>query len=141
MEFILQLDKILSFNDYLKAGVKKGRRGHYAYLYMDPDVRKYKNGIKSQIIKNYKSVILESDLFTSSNKYRLEWDYYVTNIDKIDVSNINKICEDSIFDGINEVLKSKKLKINDVQVRSYSATKHELTGLVETIKCKFYLVN
>lgn len=138
MEFIIEVPKILSFNNYLKAGIKKGRSGSYAYLYMDSDVRKYKEYIKSFVINNYKEYILGSELFNPTNKFYIEWNYEVTNPDKIDVSNINKIIEDSIFDGINEVI--APVKINDVQVVKCSMTKGACKVLgTEVISCKISL--
>lgn len=142
IELIIDVGKVLSFNEYLKAGIKKGRFGNYAYLYMNPKVRDYKTDIKRFIIKNYKSLITESTLLTKSNKFFIDWHYEVESVSKIDVSNINKIVEDSLFDAINHIKKlPKKNKINDVQVMSCRMTKSEKIGLREVIKCKISLYN
>lgn len=137
IELIIDVGKILSFNEYLKAGIKRGRFGDYAYLYMNPKVRDYKTDIKRFVIKTYKSLIAESTLLTKSNKFYIEWSYEVESVSKIDVSNINKIVEDSLFDAINHIKKlPKKKQINDVQVMSCRMTKTTKTGPKEVIKCR-----
>lgn len=138
MELVIDVGKILSFNEYLKAGIKKGKWGDYAYLYMDPKVRKYKTKIKNYVIKHYKDAILASEILkTKGARFHIDWNYEVTNVDSIDVSNVHKIVEDSVFDAFNAVFKKAKLKhkLNDVRVKSFFAEKHELTGLVEILRC------
>lgn len=141
IELIIDVGRIVSFNEYLKAGIKKGKFGHYAFLYMNPDVREYKADIKDHIIKNYKELISSSPIIKKTSQFYIEWHYEVNSILKIDVSNINKIVEDSLFDAINSIMKlPKKKRINDVQVISSKMTKSNKNGPREIIKCTISLM-
>lgn len=140
IEFVIDVGMILSFNEYLKAGVKKGKTGkYYGFLYMNPDVRNYKLRIKEFIIKNYKELILETEWFKKSSKFNIDWHYEVDSIAKMDVSNIHKIVEDSIFDAINKIIKPKKRKVNDVQVMKCTMEKSNKVGERQIIRCRISL--
>lgn len=101
----IPVNRIISVNNYLRPCIKTVGIKKIPYLSLSTEAARYKKMIETYLNTNYSQIFVDNnytDLFSGKCKYETIVEFHIlpNRINKVDLTNMKKLCEDSIVSFI-----------------------------------------